>query len=93
VIGVHAEFNLLQGFRVVDSKTIPWPMLYEPLKGMERGLTVVADFRYGYSIPLSCSTCDASETQTLRDLLEAIFMPYVGQRLSDKDLGLPPMKS
>lgn len=94
VIAVHADFALLEGFRLVESRQVKFPKLYQPMQDMEPGWTIVADFRYGYSIPLTCTTHDPEKVETLRRFfVDKVFMPLVGKRLSDEDLGLPPKRS
>lgn len=91
VITVQADFGLLKGFRLVDSREVKFPPRYQPMDGVRPGWTIIADFRYGYFIPLTCTTCERGRVEALRQFFsDAVFMPLVGKHLSDEDLGLPP---
>jgi len=92
VVVVYADFGLLKDFRVVDSKETNAHAL-QPLKGTLPGLSIVADFRYGLSLPLTCATFPPgvdgrAKIEALAAQLRALFLPLVGESLSDAEVGL-----
>lgn len=93
VLSAHADFALLKGIRMatsLDCNAAP----YQPIAGTQPGISLVADFRYGLSLPLTCAwvTDDkvADQLVAMKMFLERNLMPLVGRHLSDEELGLPP---
>jgi hypothetical protein len=92
VVTVHADLAFLKGFRVVDSRDANAEAL-QPLPSVMPGLCVVADFRYGLTLPLTCVWARdeklALDAQLLHELFERVFLPLVGKSLTDEQLGFP----
>jgi len=90
VVEVIADFAFLKGFRVVDSRET-YAEALQPLKGTLPGLSVVADFRYGLTLPLTCvwhrDDNARKDVEALAQLCEMMFLPLVGQLLTDEQLG------
>jgi hypothetical protein len=95
VVSVHADLAFLKGFRVVDSRDTNAEAL-QPLPGTLPGLAIVADFRYGLTLPLTSVWARdeklALDVQMLQELFEMVFLPLVGQSLSDEQLGFRPKR-
>jgi hypothetical protein len=93
VVEVHADFAFLKGFRVVDSRETN-ALALQPLKHTLPGLSIVADFRYGLTLPLTCAYVSNDEARQNIELfaerLQNSFMPLVGKWLTDEELGFPP---
>jgi hypothetical protein len=92
VVVVKAELALLKGFRVVDSKST-YANALQPLKAVVSGLSIVADFRYGLTLPFTCAAFPPgvngqAELEQLKGHLESLFLPLVGRSLTDEDLDL-----
>jgi hypothetical protein len=90
-INAVGDLALLKGFRLVPSSSLEWPAEWLPVRRLRDGFTIVADFRYGYCMPLT--HCPGStEMEVIRRMIEDVFMPIVGKVYSDADLGFPPKK-
>jgi hypothetical protein len=88
-INASGDLALLKGFRVVPSSTIKWPKEWLPVRGLRDGFTIIADFRYGYFMPLT--NCPGEiEIEVIKNLIERTFMPIVGKFFTDQELGLAP---
>ena len=61
------------------------------------GLCVVADFRYGLALPLTCvwprDDSLGLDVQLLQELFERVFLPLVAKQLTDEQLGFPTRSS
>jgi hypothetical protein len=87
VVVVKADFSFLKGFRVVDSRETN-PLGMQPLRGTLPGLSVVADFRYGMMLPLTCAYVANDDVrrqfEALAESMRKGFLLLVGQSLSDE---------
>jgi hypothetical protein len=88
-INASADLALLEGFRVVPSTSLEWPAEWVAAPRLHDGFTIMADFRYGYCMPLTHCPGQA-EMEVIRKMIERVFMPVVGKVFSDTDLGFPP---
>jgi hypothetical protein len=89
VIEVLADFGFLKGFRVIEGARTKGAAL-GVVERAEPGLSVVADFRYGLTVPLTCCYVRDGYTRksidVLVELLNTGFLPLVGQELTDEAL-------
>lgn len=92
VVEVNADLAFLKGFRVADSRQTNAEAL-QPLHDAMPGLCVVADFRYGLTLPLTCvwprDDSLGLDVQLLHELFERVFLPLVGKTPTDEQLGFP----
>jgi hypothetical protein len=92
VVEVHGDFAFLKGFRVDESAQTN-ALELQPLKNTMPGLSIVADFRYGLSLPLTCAYVPNDDArlniERFAEQLQDSFMPLVGKQLTDEELGFP----
>jgi hypothetical protein len=91
---VHMPFDMLQAFEIIESPLEKFPFLlknYFPIPNTLPSRTIVAQFRYGHVVPLTLGGGELVEG--LRNNLEQIFLPLVGKRLSDADIGVESASS
>jgi hypothetical protein len=90
-INASGDLALLKGFRVVPSTSIEWPSEWVAAPRLRDGFTIMADFRYGYCMPLTHCPGEV-EMKAIKTMIEEVFMPIVGKVFSDADLGFPPRR-
>jgi hypothetical protein len=92
---VHMPFDHLEDFVVKEFLTEeynPALQVYYPVPdALRASKIIVAKFRYGYMIPLTFT--DDERIEGLCRVLKTLFLPLVGKRISDADLGLAPVDS
>jgi hypothetical protein len=92
VVEVHGDFAFLKGFRVVDSDQTN-ALELQPLKHTMPGLSIVADFRYGLTLPVTCAYVPNDQARKniefFAERLQDSYMPLVGTSLTDEQLGFP----
>ena len=90
VVVVKADFSFLKDFRVGDSRETN-ALGMQPLRGTLPGLSIVADFRYGMMLPLTCAfVANDNARRQLEELAQSMrkgFLPLVGQSLRNEQLG------
>jgi hypothetical protein len=85
---VNMPLDMLEGFELLEGNQFSVPKSYHPAPSMLPGRVLLARFKCGYQVPLTCT--HGEEVAGLLMHFEREFLPLVGRPLSDREITPDP---